>query len=159
MRKGELVPEIVFTISRNYRERHKVRKFSAKLGPHLKPPSPTRGMGWRHGLLFKLCVRIDSRVTIDTLEELADSVIGCGGWGEQSREFFITSLDVASQKVGRKFEIIYDVDSAVERVASGEFAYYENVHYLHYLTVKHKDINVISRYNETEGNIIVLLSV
>ena len=91
-------------------------------------------------------------MTIDTLEDLAESSIGCGGWGEQSREFFVTSLDVASQKVGRKFEVIHDVDSAVERVASGELAYYENIYYLHYLTVKHKDVNVISRYNETDGN-------
>lgn len=92
-----------------------------------------------------------NRVTIDTLEQLADSDVGCGGWGEQSKEFFITSLDVASQKVGRKFEITYDVDSAVERVAGGEFAYYENVYFLHYLTVKHRDINIINRYNDTEG--------
>lgn len=91
------------------------------------------------------------RVTIDTLEQLAESSIGCGGWGDQSKEFFVTSLDIASQKVGKKFEITYDVDSAIERVAAGQFAYYENIYFLHYLKVKHKDINVINRYNDTGG--------
>ena len=91
-------------------------------------------------------------MTIDNIDQLADSDIRGGGWGEQSKEFFITSLDAASQKVGRDFEIIDDVDSAVERVASGELAYYENVDYLRYLTVKHKDVNKIMQYNETEGN-------
>lgn len=91
------------------------------------------------------------RVTIDTLEQLAESSVGCGGWGEQSKEFFVTSLDITSQKVGRKFEVTYDIDSAVEHVASGEFAYYENIYFLHYLTVKHKDENLLSRLNDTEG--------
>lgn len=86
--------------------------------------------------MFKFPLSCCSRVTIDTLEQLAQSSIACGGWGEQQREFFLTSLDSAGQKVGRKFEVVSDTDAAVERVARGTFALYGNIYYLHHASVR-----------------------
>ncbi|XP_069704866.1 ionotropic receptor 21a-like [Periplaneta americana] len=88
------------------------------------------------------------RVTIDTLEKLVDSHISCGGWGEEVKEFFLTSLDTAGQKIGLKFEVIYDTDSAVERVARGQFAYYENIYFLQYLRVKRQQTR---KHNKTKS--------
>ncbi|KAJ4439579.1 hypothetical protein ANN_07706, partial [Periplaneta americana] len=89
-----------------------------------------------------------STVTIDTLEKLVDSHISCGGWGEEVKEFFLTSLDTAGQKIGLKFEVIYDTDSAVERVARGQFAYYENIYFLQYLRVKRQQTR---KHNKTKS--------
>lgn len=54
------------------------------------------------------------RLTIDTLKELAYSPITCGVWGERNRDFFQTSADETSQKIGTKTEIINDADKAVK---------------------------------------------
>jgi hypothetical protein len=67
------------------------------------------------------------------LEDLADSNVDCGGWGEQSKEFFMTSLDRTGQRVGQKFQEVYDVDKAIDRVSKGQFAYYDNIHFLRYV--------------------------
>lgn len=67
---------------------------------------------------------------------MVDHQIICGGWGEDVKQFFLTSLDTSGQKIGLKFEVIYDSDLAVERVAKGEFAYYENIYFLQYLRVR-----------------------
>lgn len=67
---------------------------------------------------------------------MVDNRITCGGWGEEVKQFFLTSLDISGQKIGLKFEVIYDTDLAVEKVAKGEFAYYENIYYLQYLRVR-----------------------
>lgn len=56
------------------------------------------------------------RVTIDTLDELANSPIGCGAWGERNREFFLTSADDASQKIGLKLESVNDPAIAVNHI-------------------------------------------
>ncbi|GLV32321.1 Ionotropic receptor 68a [Carabus blaptoides fortunei] len=69
------------------------------------------------------------RITIDSLTELERSDLACGGWAD-NKEFFLTSLDVAGQKIGARFESVNESDAAIERVASGQFAYYENVYYL-----------------------------
>lgn len=53
------------------------------------------------------------RVTIDTLKELANSPIGCGVWGEQNRQFFLTSNDSVSNKIGEKIELIKSAEDAV----------------------------------------------
>lgn len=70
------------------------------------------------------------RITIDSLKELEESDLACGGWGDNIKEFFLTSRDSAGQKIGARFEHINDSDAAIERVANGEFAYYENIYYL-----------------------------
>lgn len=61
-----------------------------------------------------------------------------GGWGEQSKEFFMTSLDKTGQRVGQKFQEVYDVDEAIDRVSKGQFAYYDNIHFLRYAKVLQK---------------------
>ncbi|XP_017773932.1 PREDICTED: glutamate receptor ionotropic, delta-2 [Nicrophorus vespilloides] len=76
------------------------------------------------------------RVTIDNLQEIIDSKISVGGWGEINRILFSTSLDPPSQEIGDKFEIINDTDYGVDRVALGTFALYENTHFLKYSSVK-----------------------
>lgn len=76
------------------------------------------------------------RVTIDTLQELVDSQLPCGGFSEINRDFFNTSLDGASQEIGAKFEIVNNSDLAIERVSKGDFALYENAFYLKHATVK-----------------------
>lgn len=53
------------------------------------------------------------RVTIDTLEQLAESSIKCGAWGKQSKLFFESSLDLAGQKIGSKLEHVDDINNAV----------------------------------------------
>lgn len=84
------------------------------------------------------------------MEELASSPISCGGWGEQNKEFFTTSLDSAGQRVGHKFEIVYDSNDSISRVAQGNFAYYENIYFLHYAKVTQKVMTVFK--NDTTGN-------
>lgn len=53
------------------------------------------------------------RVTIDTLEVLANSWLKCGAWGDENKEFFISSVDSAAQKVGAKLEHVDDDEVAV----------------------------------------------
>lgn len=53
------------------------------------------------------------RVTIDTLEGLAESSLKCGAWGEESKSFFTLSPDQVSQKIGTKLEHVDDTDEAV----------------------------------------------
>ncbi|CAG2059414.1 unnamed protein product [Timema podura] len=76
------------------------------------------------------------RVTIDTLDQLATNPISCGGWGEQNKDFFLTSLDTAGRKIGEKFEVIHDTNSALDRVSKGTFAFYDNIYFLRYASVK-----------------------
>lgn len=64
------------------------------------------------------------------MEALADSNVNCGGWGEQSKEFFITSLDKTGQRVGQKFQEVYNIDEAISLVSKGQFAYYDNIYFL-----------------------------
>lgn len=70
------------------------------------------------------------RVTIDTLEQLAESTITCGVWSEETQKFFTTSLDEASRAVGERIEIAEDVNQTIEKVIEGKYAYYENTHFL-----------------------------
>lgn len=54
------------------------------------------------------------RLTIDTLEVLANSRLKCGAWGEQSRHFFLMSSDPVAQKIGSKME---NIDSGKDAVS------------------------------------------
>lgn len=53
------------------------------------------------------------RVTIDTLRELASSQIDCGVWGEQNKQFFVTSTDEIGQKISDKIVVVNDANEAV----------------------------------------------
>lgn len=94
------------------------------------------------------------RVTIDTLQQLVDSKLPCGGWGEINLEFFKTSLDSTSQIIGSRFEMINSSDVAVERVAEGKFAFYENVYFLQEMIVRrqisHKTLEALLDENNTQ---------
>lgn len=59
-----------------------------------------------------------NRLTIDSLDELAkNEKIGCGAWGEQTKEFFLSSLDIAGQTIGYKLEYVDDTFLAVSLFA------------------------------------------
>ncbi|XP_026479497.1 uncharacterized protein LOC113385888 [Ctenocephalides felis] len=81
------------------------------------------------------------RIRIDTLEQLSKSPISAGGWGDQHKQFFVTSLDEYGRNIGRKFEDVDNATEAVDRVARGEFAYYENKHFLRELIVEKQRSN------------------
>ncbi|XP_049867277.1 glutamate receptor ionotropic, kainate glr-3 [Pectinophora gossypiella] len=80
------------------------------------------------------------RVTIDTLKELVDSKLTCGGWGTETKKFFEDSLDDIGQKIGERFETIDDPFLAARKVALGTYAYYDNSNFLKYISVKRKNI-------------------
>uniref|UniRef100_A0A182YGS4 Ionotropic glutamate receptor L-glutamate and glycine-binding domain-containing protein n=1 Tax=Anopheles stephensi TaxID=30069 RepID=A0A182YGS4_ANOST len=73
------------------------------------------------------------RLTIDTLQDLAESSISCGAWGEQNRLFFQMAQDPYSQTIGAKLEHAPDHNQAVEKVSEGMYAYYENIYLLRQL--------------------------
>ncbi|CAH0722043.1 unnamed protein product, partial [Brenthis ino] len=90
------------------------------------------------------------RVTIDTLKELVDSRIACGGWGTETKMSFEQSLDEIGQEIGKRFEEVNDPEIAAQKVAKGIFAYYDSSDYLKYLSVKRKnDMN----FENTTSNI------
>lgn len=86
------------------------------------------------------------------MEALADSNVDCGGWGEQSKEFFMTSLDKIGQRVGQKFQEVYNVDEAIDRVSRGQFAYYDNIHFLRYIKVMQKTKSYEHNLKINNGN-------
>lgn len=47
----------------------------------------------------------------------------------------MTSLDKTGQRVGQKFQEVYEVDKAIDLVSKGQFAYYDNIHFLRYVKV------------------------
>lgn len=63
-------------------------------------------------LLFSAILHTIS-LTIDTLKQLAESPIACGAWGDQTKQFFQTSLDETSQRIGAKLEETDNVAEAV----------------------------------------------
>uniref|UniRef100_A0A6E8VU03 Lig_chan-Glu_bd domain-containing protein n=1 Tax=Anopheles coluzzii TaxID=1518534 RepID=A0A6E8VU03_ANOCL len=73
------------------------------------------------------------RVTIDTLQDLAESSVRCGAWGEQNRLFFQMAQDQYSQTIGAKLEHAPNHNEAVEKVSEGLYAYYENIYSLRQL--------------------------
>lgn len=53
------------------------------------------------------------RITIDTLDELADSSLIIGAWGAQNKDFFNAAFDETAQKIADKLEQIDDPDKSV----------------------------------------------
>lgn len=83
------------------------------------------------------------------MKQLAESPIECGAWGDQTKKFFLASLDETSQRIGAKLETInsaaeavrrshrkftnfisHKIPAQIERVAKGQYAYYENADFL-----------------------------
>ncbi|XP_053663227.1 uncharacterized protein LOC128712357 [Anopheles marshallii] len=73
------------------------------------------------------------RLTIDTLQDLAESPIRCGAWGAQNKLFFQMAQDPYSQAIGAKLEHAPNYNEAVDKVSEGLYAYYENIYILRQL--------------------------
>ncbi|XP_052893128.1 glutamate receptor U1 [Anopheles moucheti] len=73
------------------------------------------------------------RLTIDTLQDLAESPIRCGAWGAQNKLFFQMAQDPYSQAIGAKLEHAPNYNEAVDKVNEGLYAYYENIYILRQL--------------------------
>lgn len=80
----------------------------------------------------------------------------CGGWGEQSKDFFMTSLDKVAQRVGQRFEEVHNVDEAIDRVSKGQFAYYDNIHFLKYVKVMQKNKTYGQNLQSINGNLFCI---
>ncbi|XP_076250217.1 ionotropic receptor 21a-like [Rhynchophorus ferrugineus] len=76
------------------------------------------------------------RVAIDTLEELIDSKLTYGGWGEINRHFFESSPDEMIRRIGDNFETVDNDELAMDKVIRGKFAFYENTYFLKEAVVK-----------------------
>ncbi|XP_066249306.1 ionotropic receptor 21a-like [Euwallacea similis] len=76
------------------------------------------------------------RVTIDSLQELLESKLTYGGWGEINSEFFKSSPDDFINAVRRNFEVMNNSEEALNKVAEGRFAFYENIYFLRALILK-----------------------
>lgn len=70
------------------------------------------------------------------MDQLERSSLRCGGWGLANKEFFLTLTDKSAQKIGQNFQEINDTLLAIDWVAEGKFAFYENEYYLKSLSVK-----------------------
>lgn len=92
-----------------------------------------------------------TRVTIDTIKELVDSKVTCGGWGSETKSFFVDSLDEMTHKIGERFETTNDPDLAAKKVAQGVYAYYDNIYYLKYLSVKRRNPGIFNKHLEEES--------
>ncbi|XP_072943470.1 glutamate receptor ionotropic, kainate 3-like, partial [Epargyreus clarus] len=100
------------------------------------------------------------RVTIDTLKELIDSKIACGGWGTETKRFFIESLDDLGQKIGERFVETNDPDKAADQVAKGVFAYYDSANYLKHLSVKRKNsLRHMTSHDTNDNSITSVMAV
>ncbi|CAG9860788.1 unnamed protein product [Phyllotreta striolata] len=86
--------------------------------------------------LTAILARPVPKVTIDTVQELVDSKLTFGGWGEINLDFFKTSKDPAVKQIGENFVIVNDSNGAVDRVAEASFAFYENTYFLKEAIVK-----------------------
>uniref|UniRef100_A0A182RVK5 Ionotropic glutamate receptor L-glutamate and glycine-binding domain-containing protein n=1 Tax=Anopheles funestus TaxID=62324 RepID=A0A182RVK5_ANOFN len=80
------------------------------------------------------------RLTIDTLQDLAESPIHCGAWGEQNKLFFQMAQDPYSQAIGAKLEHAPNYNEAVDKVSEGMYAYYENIYLLRQLRSTRKSV-------------------
>ncbi|XP_076638914.1 ionotropic receptor 68a isoform X1 [Colletes latitarsis] len=94
-----------------------------------------------------------TRVTIDTLAQLAKSSIGVGGWNEDSKDFFLISSDLNSQEIGGKFQFVKNEEEAIEKVVNGSFCYYENSYLLRHARVKRQIIKEQEKENKTTENL------
>ncbi|GBP17202.1 Glutamate receptor ionotropic, delta-2 [Eumeta japonica] len=92
------------------------------------------------------------RVTIDTLNELVDSKIACGGWGTETKKFFVESMDETTRTIGARFQIINNPYLAVKKVAQGVYAYYDNEYYLKYLSLQKQNVDLVKKDMEYDNS-------
>ncbi|XP_020719993.1 ionotropic receptor 21a-like isoform X3 [Bombus affinis] len=120
------------------------------------------GWWWIYSILVAVAYRASmtatlanpvARVTIDTLEQLAKSSIEVGGWNKENKNFFSMSSDLSSQEIGNKFKLIQEEDKAIEKVANGSFAYYENSYLLQHVRVKRQILEKEQKENITTVDI------
>ncbi|CAH1104267.1 unnamed protein product [Psylliodes chrysocephalus] len=86
--------------------------------------------------LTAILARPTLKVKIDTVQELVDSKLTYGGWGEINREFFKMSSDPTIKLIAENFVTVNDSGMAVDSVAEASFAFYENTYFLKEALVK-----------------------
>ncbi|XP_015174946.1 PREDICTED: uncharacterized protein LOC107065607 [Polistes dominula] len=132
--------------------------------PRLPNPWALRvliGWWWIYSILVVVVYRASmtatlanpvAKITIDTLDQLARSSISIGGWSEESKEFFLQSSDLDSQKIGNKFQLIKDEKESIEKVANGSFGYYENEFLLRSIHTEKYTLGKKQEENNTSDN-------
>ncbi|KAG5679632.1 hypothetical protein PVAND_009190 [Polypedilum vanderplanki] len=76
--------------------------------------------------LTSILANPDPKLTIDSLEMLANSKLACGMWGEQNKNFFLMSSDRVTEKIIKKLQEVDFEEDGIARVEKGEFAYFES---------------------------------
>lgn len=56
--------------------------------------------------------------------------MGIGIWGRFNKDLFMMAQDEASQIIGKRAELYSGAFEAARKVANGEYAFYENEHFL-----------------------------
>ncbi|XP_035734845.1 uncharacterized protein LOC118447232 [Vespa mandarinia] len=132
--------------------------------PRLPNPWALRvliGWWWIYSILVVVIYRASmtaslanpvATITIDTLNQLAKSSISVGGWSEESKEFFLQSLDSDSQEIGNKFQLIKNEKESIEKVANGSFGYYENEFSLRFAHITKYVLEKEQQENNTQNN-------
>ncbi|XP_026670641.1 uncharacterized protein LOC108626469 [Ceratina calcarata] len=135
--------------------------------PNLPSPWAVRiliGWWWTYSILVTVAYRASmtatlanpvARVTIDTLEQLAKSSIDIGGWNKESKNFFLISSDLNSQKIGNKFQLINNENEAIKKVANGSFCYYESSYLLRHARVKRQVLEKEQNENQTARSVLL----
>jgi hypothetical protein len=98
------------------------------------------------------------RVTIDTLKQLIDSKITCGGWGSETKRFFTDSTDEI-QTIGDRFETTNDPIQAANKIAKGIYAYYDDKNFLNYIRVKRNNAKINMEFIANDTNITDVKSI
>ncbi|XP_063974062.1 glutamate receptor ionotropic, kainate glr-3 [Diachasmimorpha longicaudata] len=96
-----------------------------------------------------------AKITIDTLQQLAKSKIPVGGWSDEQRDLFGSSLDSDLVEIATRFELTVKEDDAVARVANGTFGYYENIHTLQEARAKRQLLEEMHKKKSTHEEKVI----